>query len=243
MSRMSILEINKVSKNFGGLQALRNVDAKINRGERFGLIGPNGSGKTTLLNVITGALPCDGGKIIFDGKDITRLPGYKRTRLGITRTFQIPKPFTSMTVLDNVVIPLMYASPKETPIHDVHETALETLRLVDLDKKANLKPGELTQIEMRKLELARALAIKPKLLLLDEVCAGLTSAEIDDVLSILRRLNEEEGITIIMIEHIMRAVMTFCERIMVLNSGIKIAEGTPEEITNNAEVVKAYLGE
>ncbi len=236
-----LLETQSVSKYFG-FPAVLNVSIQVNSGEKFGLIGPNGSGKTTLINVITGTLPSDGGKVIFSEKEITTLPAYKRARLGMARTFQIPKPFISMTLLDNLAIPLRYASHAEDSNSTLEDEALHLLRLIGIEPKADQRPAELTGIEMRKLELARALALRPKLLLLDEVMAGLSSGEIDELLVILRGLNQQ-GITILMIEHIMRAVMTFCERIAVLNAGEKIAEGTPEEILHNEEVERAYLGE
>ena len=236
-----LLEAKSVSKYFG-FPALLNVDIQVNHGERFGLIGPNGSGKTTFINVITGVLPNDGGGLIFDGRDITTLQCYRRARLGIARTFQIPKPFISLTLLDNLTIPLRYAAHGKDANSNLEDKALKILQLIGIESKAHATPEDLTQIEMRKLELARALALRPKLLLLDEVMAGLSSSEVDDILVILKDLNEQ-GITILMIEHIMRAVMSFCERIAVLNAGVKIAEGNPEEILNNKEVEKAYLGE
>jgi len=236
-----LLEAKSVSKFFG-FPALLNVDIQVNRGERFGLIGPNGSGKTTFINVITGVLRVDGGGVLFDEKDITTLQCYRRARLGIARTFQIPKPFISMSILDNLTIPLRYALHTINAKSSIEDEAMKILRLIGIESKAHVKPQDLTQIEMRKLELARALALRPKLLLLDEVMAGLSHSEIDDLLVILKDLNEQ-GITILMIEHIMRAVMSFCERIAVLNAGVKIAEGNPEEILNNKEVEKAYLGE
>ncbi|MFH1240937.1 MAG: ABC transporter ATP-binding protein [Pseudomonadota bacterium] len=237
----ALLETKSVSKSFG-FPALLNVDIQVYHGERFGLIGPNGSGKTTLINVITGILPADGGEVTFDKKDITTLQCYRRARLGIARTFQIPKPFISMSILDNLTIPLRYAAHSKGSKSTPEDEAMNILRLIGIDSKASARPGDLTQIEMRKLELARALALRPKLLLLDEVMAGLSSGEIDELLVTLGNLNEQ-GITILMIEHIMRAVMSFCERIAVLNAGVKIAEGTPEEIINNKEVERAYLGE
>src|SRR5438128_1315609 len=211
-------------------------------GERFGLIGPNGSGKTTLINCVSGALPADGGRIRFEGRDITAVPAHRRTRLGIVRSFQIPKPFTSMTVAQNLAIPLEYAAGARSDGADVAAEAMEILSTIGLESKAHTRPAGLTQIEMRKLELARAMAAKPKLLISDEAMAGLSSAEIDDILAILFRLNER-GITIIMIEHIMRAVMRFSERIVVLDAGERIAEGTPDAIVRNPVVEKAYLGE
>lgn len=224
----ALLEVQGVVKRFGGFTALNGVSLSVKAGERFGLIGPNGSGKTTLINCVSGTLPVDGGAIRFEGREITALPPYQRTRLGIVRTFQIPKPFTSMTVLENLGIPLEYAG--------------DILRSIGLEAKAHLRPAGLTQIEMRKLELARAMAARPKLLISDEAMAGLSSTEVDDILAILFRLNAQ-GITIIMIEHIMRAVMRFSERVVVLDAGERIAEGTPDEIVKDPAVEKAYLGE
>jgi branched-chain amino acid transport system ATP-binding protein len=238
----ALLDVQKVTKRFGGFYALTDVNLEVREGERFGLIGPNGSGKTTLINCISGALRNDGGRILFRDADITAMPAYRRTRLGIARSFQIPKPFASMTVLQNLCIPLEYAA--DAPPHgaDVAAKAMEILRLIGLEDKARLLSTGLTQIQMRKLELARAMAARPKLLISDEAMAGLSSAEVDDILAILFKLNEQ-GITIVMIEHIMRAVMRFSERIVVLDAGEKIAEGTPDEIVKNPAVEKAYLGE
>ena len=236
----TILEIDGLTKRFGGFTALNGVSIEVKAGERFGLIGPNGSGKTTLINCISGALHADEGRILFDGRDITTLPAHRRTRLGIARSFQIPKPFTSMTVRENLGIPLEYAGHARSPAGATE--AADILREIGLEAKAHLRPAGLTQIEMRKLELARAMAARPKLLISDEAMAGLSSAEVDDILTILFRLNQQ-GITIIMIEHIMRAVMRFSERIVVLDAGERIAEGTPDEIVRNPAVEKAYLGE
>jgi branched-chain amino acid transport system ATP-binding protein len=237
-----LLEVDAVTKRFGGFLALDRVSLSVRAGERLGLIGPNGSGKTTLINCVSGALQTDGGRILFDGRDITGLPAHQRTRRGIVRSFQIPKPFTSMTVLENLGIPLEYAAHARSAGAAGPATALDILRMIGLDAKAHLRPAGLTQIEMRKLELARAMAARPKLLISDEAMAGLSSAEVDDILAILLRLNEQ-GITIIMIEHIMRAVMRFSERVVVLDAGARIAEGTPGEIVRNPAVEKAYLGE
>jgi branched-chain amino acid transport system ATP-binding protein len=234
------LEVDGLVKRFGGFTALNGVTLEVKPGERFGLIGPNGSGKTTLINCVAGSLRADRGRIRFEGADITMLPPYRRTQLGIARTFQIPKPFASMTVLENLEIPLEYTGHASG--HDGRAAALEILKEIGLDTKARLRPGGLTQIEMRKLELARAMAARPKLLISDEAMAGLSSAEVDDILTILFRLNAQ-GITIIMIEHIMRAVMRFSERIVVLDAGERIAEGRPEDIARNPAVEKAYLGE
>jgi len=237
---VALLEIDGLTKRFGGFMALNRVTIHVKPRERFGLIGPNGSGKTTLINCVSGSLPADGGRIVFEGHDITSMPAHRRTRLGIVRSFQIPKPFRSMTVLENLGIPLENAAHARAA--DGGGDAMEILRTIGLEAKAHLKPAGLTQIEMRKLELARAMAARPKLLISDEAMAGLSSAEVDDILTILFRLNAQ-GITIIMIEHIMRAVMRFSERIVVLDAGERIAEGTPDEIVRNPAVEKAYLGE
>jgi branched-chain amino acid transport system ATP-binding protein len=236
----ALLEVDALVKRFGGFTALSGVTLHVRAGERFGLIGPNGSGKTTLINCVAGTLHADAGRVVFDGADVTTLPPHRRTALGIARSFQIPRPFRSMTVLENLGIPLEYAGHARG--HDGHAEAAEILREIGLETKAHLRPAGLTQIEMRKLELARAMAARPKLLISDEAMAGLSSAEVDDILAILFRLNAQ-GITIIMIEHIMRAVMRFSERIVVLDAGERIAEGTPDEIVRNPAVEKAYLGE
>jgi branched-chain amino acid transport system ATP-binding protein len=235
-----LLEVEGLTKRFGGFTAVNRLTLSVKPGERFGLIGPNGSGKTTLINCVSGTLPVDGGRILFDGHEITNLPAHRRTRLGIVRSFQIPKPFASMTVLENLDIPLEYAAHRRSSEADAD--AMDILRAIGLEAKAHLRPAGLTQIEMRKLELARAMAARPKLLISDEAMAGLSSAEVDDILAILFGLSER-GITIIMIEHIMRAVMRFSQRIVVLDAGERIAEGTPEEIVRNPDVEKAYLGE
>jgi branched-chain amino acid transport system ATP-binding protein len=236
----AILEIESLTMRFGGFTALNGVSLHVEAGERFGLIGPNGSGKTTLINCVSGSLPIDRGHIRFEGREISGLPPHRRTRLGIVRSFQIPKPFGSMTVLENLDIPLEYAAHERADAADAD--AMEILRAIGLESKAHLRPAGLTQIEMRKLELARAMAARPKLLISDEAMAGLSHAEVDDILAILFGLSER-GITIIMIEHIMRAVMRFSQRIVVLDAGELIAEGTPDEVVRNPAVEKAYLGE
>jgi branched-chain amino acid transport system ATP-binding protein len=205
------------------------------------LIGPNGSGKTTLISCISGTLRNEVGRIFFRGRDITGMPAHRRTREGIARTFQIPRPFGSMTVVENLSITLEYAA-RDRAGPDVAAEAMDILRMVGLEAKAGVVSSRLTQIEMRKLELARAMAAKPALLISDEAMAGLSSSEVDDLLTILFRLNEA-GTTVIMIEHIMRAVMRFSERIAVLDAGEKIAEGPPATIVSDKAVERAYLGE
>ena len=237
-----LLRVEGVVKRFGGFQALGGVSLEVRTGERFGLIGPNGSGKTTLISCISGTLRNEAGRIFFRGQDITALPAHQRTRQGIARTFQIPRPFGSMTVAENLRLTLEYAAGDRAAAGDGAEEAMAILRMVGLDAKAHITSSRLTQIEMRKLELARAMAAKPALLISDEAMAGLSSSEVDDLLTILFRLNET-GTTVIMIEHIMRAVMRFSERIAVLDAGEKIAEGPPAAVVSDKAVERAYLGE
>ena len=234
-----ILQVKDVAKHFGGFAALSGVNLDIAPGERFGLIGPNGSGKTTLINCIAGTLRNDAGSIRFDGEEISRLPAYRRTRKGIARSFQIPRPFHSMSVLDNLLVPYEYVVHlKET---EAQSQAMDILGQIGLASKAHAASNQLSQVELRKLELARAMAAKPRLLISDEAMAGLSGSEVDEVLAILFKLNES-GITIIMIEHIMQAVMRFSQRVVCLDAGKIICEGTPQSIVQNPEVQRAYLG-
>jgi branched-chain amino acid transport system ATP-binding protein len=237
-----ILQVKGVSKSFGGFAALSDVSIDIAPGERFGLIGPNGSGKTTLINCISGTLRNDAGSIAFAGEEISKLPAYKRTRRGIARSFQIPRPFTSMPVIENLVVPLEYVVHRGS-LHtaDTRAEAMGILEQMGLADKADTLSNRLSQVELRKLELARAMAAKPKLLISDEAMAGLAGNEVKEVLDILFKLNAA-GITIIMIEHIMQAVMRFSQRVICLDAGRIICEGTPASIVANPEVQKAYLG-
>jgi branched-chain amino acid transport system ATP-binding protein len=231
-----------VSKHFGGFTALSAVSVDVMQGERFGLIGPNGSGKTTLINCISGTLRNEGGTIVFAGDEVSGLPAYQRTRRGIARSFQIPRPFSSMSVLENLLVPLEFVVHRGS-LHkaDTREEAMAMLKTIGLADKADTPSSRLSQVELRKLELARAMAAKPRLLISDEAMAGLSSNEVSEVLEILFKLNAS-GITIIMIEHIMQAVMRFSQRIVCLDAGKIICEGTPDSIVNNGDVQKAYLG-
>jgi len=231
-----------VSKHFGGFAALSEVSLEVAPGERFGLIGPNGSGKTTLINCVSGALRNESGSIVFDGAEISRLPAYQRTRRGIARSFRIPRPFKTMSVLENLVVPLEYVAHRRT-LHtaDTWDEAMAILRQMGMAEKADSPSNLLSQVELRKLELARAMAARPRLLISDEAMAGLAGNEVDEVLKILFDLNAA-GITIIMIEHIMQAVMRFSQRVICLDAGRIICEGTPAEIVKNPDVQKAYLG-
>ncbi|MGH6979750.1 MAG: ABC transporter ATP-binding protein [Stellaceae bacterium] len=230
-----LLRVDNLTKRFGGFVALDAVSLEIAEGERLGVIGPNGAGKSTLTNCITGLLKPDGGRVHFGGRDITFLPGHARARLGLARSFQLPRPFHSMTLAENLAIPRDYAARHDPP------DPRDLLARLGLGAKADALPRALTQIELRKLELARALAAQPRLVICDEAMAGLSHAEVDEMLAVLLRLNEG-GIAILMIEHIMRAVMRFSQRIVVLDAGRKIADGAPAEILRDKEVERAYLG-
>ncbi len=237
-----LLQIEGVSKSFGGFAALSDVSLQVAQGERFGLIGPNGSGKTTLINCISGVLASDAGRILFGGEELSRLPAYQRTRRGIARSFQIPRPFASMSVLENLVVPLEFVVHRGS-LHtaDTRGEAMEILRGMGLADKADSLASLLSQVELRKMELARAMAARPRLLISDEAMAGLSSNEVSEVLEILFKLNGA-GITVIMIEHIMQAVMKFSQRVICLDAGRIICEGAPAEIVANADVQRAYLG-
>ena len=237
----ALLQVSGLAKRFGGFTALEGIALEVAPGERLGLIGPNGSGKTTLINCISGALYNDEGTVEFEGRDITRLPPFKRARLGIARSFQIPKPFRSMTVLDNLRVPLEYAAGTRTGQRRAEDEAMRVLETMGLAARAEQNSAGLTQVDMRKLELARAMAAHPRLLISDEAMAGLSGAEVDEVLEILFKLNAA-GITIIMIEHIMQAVMRFSQRVVCLDAGHIICEGTPDQTVANADVQRAYLG-
>jgi branched-chain amino acid transport system ATP-binding protein len=242
----ALLDVTDLGKRFGGFTALDGINLSVTAGERVGLIGPNGSGKSTLVNCLCGTLRNETGKVHFDGRLVDGLPAHQRTRLGMARSFQLPKPFVSMTLADNIRIPLLYTVNARHGRHltqaEIGARCGELLELVGLAPKARRKPRELTQVEMRKLELARAMAAEPKLLIADEAMAGLSHSEVDDILALLTTLNEH-GITVILIEHIMRAVMSFSGRLVVLVAGRKIADGPPQEVTRNPDVVKAYIGE
>jgi branched-chain amino acid transport system ATP-binding protein len=241
-----LLEVEGLGKRFGGFVALDGIDLTIAPGERVGLIGPNGSGKSTLVNCLCGTLVNETGVVRFDGRDLVRLAAHQRTRLGMARSFQLPRPFWSMTIADNVRVPVLYTVNARKG-HRLSDSAIdarcgELLHLVGLADRARKYPRDLTQVDMRKLELARALAADPKLLIADEAMAGLSHVEIGDIVTLLIRLNEG-GITVILIEHIMRAVMSFSQRLVVLVSGRKIADGRPDDVIQDTEVEKAYLGQ
>jgi branched-chain amino acid transport system ATP-binding protein len=241
-----LLQVSGLGKRFGGFVALDNVELTVAQGERVGLIGPNGSGKSTLVNCLCGTLVNETGSVTFDGRDMAGLTAHQRTRLGMARSFQLPRPFVSLSVADNIRVPLLYTVNARPGTHltasELDERCNEMLHLVGLREKAQQFPRDLSQVEMRKLELARAMAAEPKLLIADEAMAGLSHSEVEDIVALLIRLNER-GITVILIEHIMRAVMSFSQRLVVLVSGKKIADGRPDEVIRDREVERAYLGE
>jgi len=241
-----LLTIESLGKRFGGFVALDGIALTVNAGERVGLIGPNGSGKSTLVNCICGTLTNETGTVQFDGTMMNGLTAHQRTRAGLARSFQLPRPFASMTVADNLRVPLLYTVNARAGTHlsatELDARCADLLTLVGLADKAMQLPRDLTQVEMRKLELARALAAEPKLLIADESMAGLSNSEVSDIVALLIRLNER-GVTIIMIEHIMRAVMSFSQRLVVLVSGKKIADGAPDVVIRDPEVERAYLGQ
>ncbi|MBI0538996.1 ABC transporter ATP-binding protein [Roseomonas sp. KE2513] len=232
----AVLEVTGVVKRFGGFTALSEVSISVGAGERLGIIGPNGSGKTTLMNVIAGRIRPDAGGVRFEGRDIGALPAWRRARIGIARSFQIPLPFGSMSVLDNLRVPLEQGGEADPP-----GRAAALLEDFGLFPRAAARAGDLSQVELRKLELARAVAGNPRLLISDEAMAGLSGSEIDEVLELLLRLNAR-GIAVVMIEHMMRAIMRFSGRVVCIEAGRIIAEGPPDAVVADPGVRRAYLG-
>ncbi len=237
-----LLETKKVSMVFGGLVAVRDVDMQIEEGEIFGLIGPNGAGKTTLFNMVSGVLKPTSGRLIFAGKDYTGLPAHLVCRQGIVHTHQVVRPFRNMTVYDNVRVGLQFGGREHARRESTHDQVMEILEYVGMAGRAQELARGLPIGYLKRLEIARALATRPRLLLLDEVMGGLGPTEIDATMDLIRRIRDS-GITIFMIEHHMRAVMGISDRIMVLHHGETIALGTPREVSQNPVVIEAYLGE
>jgi branched-chain amino acid transport system ATP-binding protein len=234
----ALLELREVSKSIGGLLILNYLSFSLETGEALGVLGPNGAGKTTTLSLIAGELPVTSGQILFDGKDITRLPGHERCRLGIVRTYQIPRPFTGMTVYENVLVGATYSgrSPRDTQV-----LCREVLEQTHLLSKANMLAGNLRLLDRKRLELARALASQPRLILLDEIGGGLTEPELQDLIEVIGTIRAR-GVTLVWIEHVVHALASAVDRVLAINFGAKLAEGLPQEILNSQEFREIYLG-
>jgi len=240
---VNILEIDSVTKRFGGLIALNDVSFSVRRGEILGVIGANGAGKTTLFSVLSGFYSPDRGRVTLYGSEITGMKPYRICRLGLVRTFQVVRPFRKFTVLENAVVGKMFGRDRLGNRKEAIEKARHTLGIVGLAGKEDALSGGLGIADHKRLELARALMTDPKVLLLDEVLAGLTPAETAEAMEILRRVHKEMNLTILMVEHVMKAVMGLCRRVLVLHYGAKLGEGAPEEILRDEKVIKAYLGD
>ena len=238
---MKILEVEALTKNFGGVAALKNITFDIPEKQICGFIGPNGAGKTTLFSLITGAQKPSSGKIQFRGVDVTGMDPASLVKKGVARTHQVVRPFKQMTVLENVQLAVHYGRKAVTRTSAARELAMDALKLVGLDSKANMLASALSLGEQKRLEVARALATSPDLLLLDEICGGLTGSETKAMMNLLGRIRDG-GTTIMYVEHDVKAIMSICDRITVLNFGQKLAEGKPEEIQNDESVIEAYLG-
>jgi branched-chain amino acid transport system ATP-binding protein len=238
----SLLKCTEVSKRFGGLQALKNVDFTVNDGEIAGLVGPNGSGKSTLLNLISGVYKPDSGQILFFSEDISKLAPHKICAKGITKTAQTVQSFPEMTAVENVLTSVLFNTKKYNGKTDALPRAQELLGFVGLNKeKFDLPAKKLNVVELRRIQLAKALATNPKLLLLDELLTGLTPKESDEAIELIKLIHKQ-GITVLIVEHVMRVIMGLCDRVIVLNHGEKICEGTPKEVVCDENVVKVYLG-
>ena len=241
---MALLQTQGITKRFGGLVAVDHVNLEIAPGEAVGIVGPNGSGKSTLFNLITGVYYGDEGKVYFDGRDITQLAAYERAHLGIGRTFQIPRPFGSLTVRENVAIGAMFGTKEgQMDVEEALELADEQLKRIGFFERRERRGRELTPTEMKMMEIARALAMRPKLLLLDEAMAGMPPKDIDALVELLKSIKQKEQIAVIaMVEHIMRAVVSFAEKVIVLYQGKKMIEAPPQEALSDTRVVDVYLG-
>ncbi|RMG58586.1 MAG: ABC transporter ATP-binding protein [Deltaproteobacteria bacterium] len=241
---MPLLSLRNVTKRFGGLVAVNNVSFDVEEGEMLAIVGPNGAGKTTLFNLINGVFLPDEGTIIFDGHDITRLPAFKRAPLGIGRTFQIPRPFSSATVRENIAIGAMFgAEGKKTSVDRAMEIADHYIDLIGLSEHRDKPAGGLTPVEKKLVEIARALAMKPKLLLMDEAMAGMNPKDIDYIVDFVRKVRDEEKIAIVaMVEHIMRAVANLAERVVVMHQGAKLVDEETEKALTDKRVIEVYLG-
>jgi branched-chain amino acid transport system ATP-binding protein len=233
------LETQGLRKSFGGVLVIDDLSISVSEGEALGIVGPNGAGKTTWFNLISGAVHADAGKVVFGGRDITHLPKYERCRAGIGRTFQIPKPFSGMTVFENVLVGATHG--RNMAERASYEHCVQVLEMTGLHKKVNVLAGSLTLLDRKRLELARALATDPKLLLLDEIAGGLTQAEVEELIAEINKLRQT-GVTIVWIEHIVHALLAVVDRIVVIQFGRKLCEGEPHEVMNSQEVQACYMG-
>lgn len=236
-----ILDTKEVTKRFGGLTAVNRVSMQIEEGEIFGLIGPNGAGKTTFLNSIAGKFPPTSGRVFFLGQETTGLPAEEMCKRGLARTFQIPRPFPKLSVLENVKVGAVFG-PSAHGLKPAKERAFEALEFVEFNLPYDTPASQLNAVQLKRIDLARAIACQPKLLLLDELASGLTPGELDSIMDLIRRIRDD-GVTIIAIEHIMRVIKGICDEVMVIEYGTKIAEGTADEVLSNPKVIEAYLGE
>ncbi len=240
MTKEPLLKIMGVTKTFGGLVALDKVDMRVNQGEIVGLIGPNGAGKTTLFNVIAGSFLPEQGEIYFQGQNVTPLKAHNVCKLGIARTFQVPKPFKNLTLLENMMVGTCFGAGLGKSKESLNKIE-EILRFAGLEEKISSKADTLNLVERKKLEVSKALSTSPKLALFDEVMAGLNPSETVEMITFIGKLRDR-GLTILLIEHLMKVIMTLSDRVVVLDYGRKICEGKPQEVANNAQVIEAYLG-